>query len=230
MLTKLQSLIDALKEHIRKDEGCPKNKDSEIVAYFEEVSEMWHIAYGHLLDTEQSIRELKAMGLDDELDNWEGFIITEEQAEELLNIDIDDALTMLKLSFDESELEKLDTVRFISLFSMSYQLGSVVKFPAMVSAIKREDWDRAADEMLWSCGVKKTKRSQWYKDTPKRCQKMADAMRWGTWEGEPKAIQQKPVENPDREELTNDETFTKVIGEMREGLNELESLYKEKGA
>ena len=65
---------------------------------------------------------------------------------------------------------------------MAFQLGSVVKFPSMVNAVKSGGWDRAADEMLWSNGLKKQRQSQWYKDTPNRCQKMADAMRYGTFE------------------------------------------------
>ena len=184
MLEALEKNITALKAHIRKDEGCPKDDDGNIIAYFEPISKMWHIAYGHLLDAEQSNRELKAMGLDDELDNWEGFTIADGVEEELLDIDIDDTLKMLYVSFDEHELGNLDSVRFISLFSMAYQQGSVVKFPAMIEAIKREYWDRAADEMLWSCGLKKQRRSIWYKQTPERAQKMSDAMRHGNWEGE----------------------------------------------
>lgn len=175
MLEKLQENINALKAHLRHDEG------EEEEAY-QDSEGNWTIAVGHLLDAEQSDRELKAMGLEDELDDWEGFTVTPEQMEELLNIDIDDTLTMLKLSFDESELEKLDPTRFISLFSMAYQLGSVIKFPAMVKAVKTEDWGRAADEMLWSCGLKQQRRSTWYKQTPNRCQKMADGMRYGTFE------------------------------------------------
>lgn len=166
---------EALKQHLEHDEGRRKKAYKDSKGY-------WTIAIGHLLDAEQSDRELAALGLEDELDNWEGFEITDAQIDELLDIDIDDTLTMLKLSFEESELEKLDPDRYISLFSMAYQLGSVIKFPAMVSAVKREDWDRAADEMLWSCGLKKKKRSQWYKDTPNRCQKMSDAMRYGSFE------------------------------------------------
>ena len=182
MLEALEKNITALKAHIRKDEGCPKDDDGNIVAYLEEVSGKWHIAYGHLLDAEQSDRELEAMGLDDELDNWEGFTIADGAEERLLDIDIDDTIKMLFVSFEEHELGKLDSVRFISLFSMAYQQGSAVKFPAMIEAIKREDWGRAADEMLWSCGLKKQRRSIWYKQTPERAQKMSDAMRWDAWE------------------------------------------------
>ncbi len=179
MLEKLKENITALKAHITLDEG------EEEEAYLDS-KDNWTVGIGHLLSAEQTDRELRAMGLEDELDNWEGFKITDAQMHELLDIDIDDTMTMLKISFDATELAKLDSVRFISLFSMAYQLGSVVKFPAMVDAIKRADWDRAADEMVYSCGMKKNKRSQWYKDTPNRCQKMSDGMRWGAWEN-PKA-------------------------------------------
>lgn len=179
MLEALEKNITALKAHIRKDEGCPKDDNGKIVAYFEPISQKWHIAYGHLLDAEQSDRELEVMGLEDELDNWDGFIIPDGAEERLLDIDIDDTIKMLFVSFEEHELGKLDPMRFISLFSMAYQQGSAVKFPAMIEAIKREDYERAADEMLWSCGLKKQRRSIWYKQTPERAQKMSDAMRLG---------------------------------------------------
>ncbi len=180
---------EALKQHLEHDEGRRKKAYKDSKGY-------WTIAIGHLLDAEQSDRELEAMGLEDELDTWEGFELTDAQIEALLDIDIDDTLTMLKLSFDESELETLEPERYISLFSMAYQLGSVIKFPEMVSAVKRGDWDRAADEMLWSNGLKKQRRSQWYKDTPKRCEKMAAAMRFGAFDAYNTPSGRKPDDTP----------------------------------
>lgn len=166
---------ELLKDHLEHDEGRRRKAYKDSKGY-------WTIGVGHLLDRAQTDRELEIMGLSDELDDWEGFEITEPQIDALLENDIDTTLRRLKMSFDEVELEQLAPDRYIALFSMGYQLGSVIEFPSMVSAVKRGDWDRAADEMLWSNGLKKQRRSQWYKDTPKRCQKMAGAIRFGYFE------------------------------------------------
>ena len=141
-----------------------------------------------LLGQEQTDAELAAMGLEDELEDWTGFTVTREQGEALLDIDIQDAVESLHPTkrypgWTEEELESLDTERFIALMSMAFQLGGHgvrSKFPSFVKAVKEEDWDRAADEMLWSNGLRQERRSQWYKDTPHRCQEMADKMRNGT--------------------------------------------------
>ena len=82
--------------------------------------------------------------------------------------------------FADEELEGLDSQRFCALFNMAFQNGSCVKFPSMVNAVKEGDWERAADEMLWSNGLKKNRRSAWYKQTPERCQENADMMRCGS--------------------------------------------------
>ena len=188
---------EILAQEIRDDEGCPKDDNGNPIAYLEKKSGKMHIAYGHLLDEEQHPDELKAMGLKEPLDDWTGFTITNEGAEELLFIDIDDAIEGLEPSkkyegWTEEELEALDPERYIALISMAFQLGGEGvrrKFPACVKAIKAEDWDRAADEMLWSNGLLKQRRSQWWKDCggdrPKeygeenRCEVMADRMRRG---------------------------------------------------
>ena len=173
---------DALRKHLILEEGL------KLESYIEKKSGKWHIAYGHLLEQEQHDEELKVMGLEDELDEWKGFTVTQEQADKLLTIDIDDALESLEptkryAGWTDDELDALDPERFIALISMAFQMGGFgvrSKFPSFVKAMKSADWDRAADEMLWSNGLKKQKRSAWYAETPKRCQEMADRMRGET--------------------------------------------------
>ena len=175
---------EILAQEIRDDEGL------RLEAYPGPKTKKLHIGYGHLLEQEQHDEELRAMGLEDELDDWTGFTITEEQAEALLFIDIEDAIeglapTKRYTGWTEEELEALDPERYIALISMAFQLGGYGvrrKFPAFVEAVKNEDWDRAADEMLWSNGLLKQRRSQWYKDTSDRCQLMSDRMRAGVIE------------------------------------------------
>lgn len=170
-----------LKADLRKDEGFREE------TYLGPVTGLPHIGFGHLLGQQQTDAELAAMGLDDELDDWTGFKITRDQAEKVLDIDVDDAIESLAPAWTSEELEELDPERFVALLSMTFQIGGFgiqSKFPSFVKAVKAEDWDRAADEMLWSNGLKKQRRSAWYKQTPDRCQLMADRMRHGETEEE----------------------------------------------
>ena len=177
---------EILAQEIRDDEGL------KLIAYPGPKTKKLHIGYGHLLEQEQHEEELRAIGLEDELDDWTGFEITKEQAEALLFIDIEDAIEGLYpskkyIGWTEEQLDELDPERYIALLSMAFQLGGEGvrrKFPSFVKAVKSEDWERAADEMLWSNGLKKQRRSQWYKDTPDRCQLMADRMRKGVIKGD----------------------------------------------
>ena len=170
---------ERLAEDTRHEEGL------EIEAYIDKISKKWHIAYGHLLDQVQTDAELEIMGIEEEPDSWEGFSVTKEQAEALLYQDIEDAIVSLAPTWTEDDLEALDTERYIALISMTYQMGGHKVqngFPAFTQAVLNEDWDRAADEMMWRDGLKKQKRSAWYRQTPDRCQRMANRMRTGVIE------------------------------------------------
>ena len=169
--------IEQLKVELRKDEGI------ELKAYPGPVTGLPHIGIGHLLAQEQSEEELEAMGIDDELEDWWELEITPEQAEALLDIDVQEAIESLAPTWTEEELQALDPERFIALISMAFQMGGFKiqkKFPSFVKAMKEERWDDAADEMEWSNGKTKQRRSAWWKQTEKRCKEMADRMRHGT--------------------------------------------------
>ena len=178
-------------ENVIRDEEGKKLNDKGLHIVYKGPKTGWpHACYGHLLKFEQSEEELAAMGLDEEPDDWfaAGLEFTDETAEKLLQIDIEDAIESLESTkkypgFTEEELEALDPERYVALINMAFQLGGAGvrrKFPSFVQAVHNQDWDRAADEMLWSNGLLKQRRSQWYKDTPRRCQEMADKMRNGT--------------------------------------------------
>ena len=57
--------------------------------------------------------------------------------------------------------------------------------------------------MLWSNGLKKQRRSAWYKQTPDRCQEMADKMRNGTVEETPTDQVDTPLAGMTDQELLN---------------------------
>jgi len=139
----------------------------------------WTIGVGHLLNP-QTDAELAILLLADDLDNWEGFEISEEQIEELLDHDITETMHRLRNAFDEELLENLDPKRFMACFQMAYQIGSVTGFPAFCNAVREGDWDRAADEMLYRDGLKKDVWSLWRKQTSGRCESMAELMRVGS--------------------------------------------------
>lgn len=72
-----------------------------------------------------------------------------------------------------SKTERLNVARSAVITSMCYQLGihGVLQFKRMWSAIDRQDWNAAADEMLDSL---------WARQTPERAQRHAQVMRTGT--------------------------------------------------
>ena len=193
-MNNIEVLKDEMKAELREDEGEKRNEDGLHIVYKGPKTGLPHCCYGHLLGQQQSEEELQAMGLEDEPEDWfsAGLTFTDDVAEKLLEIDIWDAIEGLHPSkrypgFTEDELSELDPQRFIALINMAFQLGGPgvrMKFPSFVQAVKNEDWNRAADEMMWSNGLLKQKRSQWYIDTPGRCQAMADKMRLGCEPGE----------------------------------------------
>lgn len=154
----------------------------ELEAY-KDSEDIWTIGIGHNLETDQTPEELSIMGLDDELEDWEGFTITEEQAFELFALDVDEAVNDLSPAFVEEDLLKLNETRFAIIVSMVFQMGGagVRKFKNFVKAVKTEDWDTAAEEMIYA-NPKVKRHSKWYTQTPERCLRAAAAMRTGSFE------------------------------------------------
>lgn len=166
---------DLLKRLIADEEGL------ELEAYQDSHKKLWHIGYGHLLEQEQSEEELEALGLEDELDDWKGLTISQEQADQLLKIDVQDAIDDLSPAITIQVLDELGETRSAVLISMCFQMGGggVRKFKSFIKAVKEKDWERASAEMEWSNGLTKKKRSAWYNQTPKRCLRASFAMLHG---------------------------------------------------
>ena len=171
--------VKLLHKVLHGEEGEKRNADGNHYAHL--VDEKWHIGHGHLLDAEQSPEELDVMKLDDELDDWENFTISDAQADMLFIIDVADARDGALISFTKKELDALDDARWVVVLSMCYQMGSVSKFKSFIKHVKAGEWHKAADEMRWSNGETKQRRSAWYKKTPERCEEAAEAMVKGFW-------------------------------------------------
>jgi GH24 family phage-related lysozyme (muramidase) len=106
----------------------------------------WTIGYGHRCSSKQKP-------------------ITQEEAERLLAADIDKAMKAVGRMVDSDTPEQ---VRFI-LISMTFQMGEggVRGFENMLKNINRGNYKAAAVNM---------KRSDWKKQTPERCLRLANIM------------------------------------------------------
>lgn len=155
----------------------------ELEAY-KDSEGIWTIGIGHNLEEDQTPEELAILGLEDELDDWEGFTITEPQAFELFDLDVEEAVNDLYPAFTHEDLAKLNDTRHAVLVSMVFQMGGprVRKFKNFIIGVKQEDWETAAAEMIYA-NPKVKRHSRWYTQTPERCQRAADAMRTGSFEG-----------------------------------------------
>lgn len=145
-----------------------------------------HIAIGHNLEIEQTPEELAAMGLTAVPASWEGFSITEQQAYDLFDIDVQDALDDVQPTFMPDELEALGETRRAIILAMVFQSGGagLRKYKKFIAAVKARDFEEAAKEML---------DSKWAReDSPARAQRAADAMRTG----EITFLPDRPVSQP----------------------------------
>lgn len=94
--------------------------------------------------------------------------LTEVEAELLLKHRLQEKLTGIVR--EKPVIAKLSEPRQKVIANMVYQMGvgGVLKFKNMWAAIEREDYDKAAFEML---------QSRWYKQTPARAKKLSEIMR-----------------------------------------------------
>ena len=141
------------------------------------VDGKWHVGIGHNLEIEQTDEELAILGDYEDPSEVE---LTEEAAYELFDIDVADAIADVGLVFSKEELVDLGETRRAVILSMVFQMGgtAVRKFKNFIAAVKAEDFEVAAEEMLYA-NVETRRESKWYKQTPDRCRRAADAMRVG---------------------------------------------------
>ena len=167
---------ELLRQLLIDEEGCK-------LAAYKDSEGIWTIGIGHNLEIDQTEEELAALGIPDELEDWEGFTITDPQAFELFDLDVEDAVNDLYPAFTDEDLLKLNETRTAVILSMVFQLGGagVRKFKNFIKAVKTEDYETAAAEMLYA-NPKVKRHSRWYTQTPARCQRAADAMRTGSFE------------------------------------------------
>ena len=154
----------------------------KLKAYKDSEKQLWHIGIGHNLEIDQTDEELEVLG-DYDQDDPSGLTITKEQAYALFNLDVEDAIEDVYPAFTHEDLDALTSARRAAILSMTFQMGGggVRKFKNFIAAVKAGDFETAADEMLYA-NVETGRRSAWYRQTPERCQRAADAMRVGYFE------------------------------------------------
>lgn len=105
--------------------------------------------------------------------NLEDVGISEQEAEMLLQNDIQEAVNQLKERFPWT-LE-LDEVRFAALINFTFNvgIGTVSKFKNAMALLKAKNYDMAADEFL---------QSRWAKQVGQRAIEVTDQIRTGEWQ------------------------------------------------
>ena len=180
------------------------------------VNEVPHVGIGHNLGIDQTDEEMAVFKVDDPDDVQ---AITEEQAFDLFDIDVQDAIDDLYPAFTDDELDALNDARYAVIISMAFQLGGggIRKFKNFIKAVKAEDWKRAADEMVYA-NVDAGRKSAWYKQTPERCDRAAFAMRYGYFV----EYQPAPVVSADENATDLSETATiQLFEDAKDILQEL---------
>lgn len=144
-------MTETLRQRIARHEGCRLSPYRDSLGFPTQ-------GYGHLL-THDKLASLDQFPR-----------ITQVQADEWLDQDI--AKGRGTINLNEPWVTEMDSPRQDVLVEMVFQLGlaGFQKFKGVIDACKCHDFNTAADEML---------DSQWHKQTPKRCEELAELMREG---------------------------------------------------
>lgn len=131
----------------------------------EEENEVLHVYPDHL--------GFLTLGVGRLVDPRKGGGITREESRYLLRNDTAKRLTQCQERFPW--FQALDPVRQQVVLCMTFQLGvdGVAAFKRMIAALRIRDYLTASLEML---------DSDWHRDTPRRCERMAKIMKSGRWE------------------------------------------------
>jgi GH24 family phage-related lysozyme (muramidase) len=164
----METMFDRIKRDLRRDEGL------SLRVYVDR--NVFSIGWGHQITDPEVIAVLRARGVGTaEIPTLE---ITEAEAERLFNLDVaqacKDAATLFTNVGDIASEARRRT-----LVCLVFQLGATQLrrgFPQFVAAVDRQDWQRAADELLFVDGLTKTTPSDYSRQTPERAQRYTDVL------------------------------------------------------
>lgn len=127
---------------------------------------------GEVLHAYQDSHDLWTIGVGRLIDPKKGGGISREESRYLLANDI---RKWMAIAGQWDWFDSLDWARQGVIICMLHQLGArgVAGFRKMLGALAKSDYGAAAIEML---------DSDWHKQTPERCERMAAIMRSGEWQ------------------------------------------------
>ena len=142
--------MDATINRIKRHEGCRLRPYRDSLGF-------WTVGWGHKMESVSTC--ILSEG------------ITQDDADHLLMVDIGIAERGVA-RLPVMVLNNCNDVRKGVLLEMIFQLGyaGVMKFKRMLRAIQNNDFERAANEMVFSL---------WHAQTPTRCQELSEIMRRG---------------------------------------------------
>ena len=161
-----------LRRRLTDEEGL------KLEVYLDSVKKLPHIGIGHNLALEQSEEELAILGPSYNENDHDNFTITEQQAHDLFDLDVEEAINDIFPFFTHEQLNDLGETRRAIIIEMTFQMGggSLRKFKKFKEAILQENWEAAAHEMVTgSLGGP----SKWLQQTKDRCLSAAEAMKVG---------------------------------------------------
>lgn len=127
---------------------------------------------GEVLHAYRDSEDLLTIGVARLIDEKRGGGISREESRYLLANDI---RKWMAIAGQWDWFDGLDWPRQGVIICMLHQLGArgVSGFRNMIDALSRRSYEAAADEMLDSA---------WHRQTPERCERMAQIMRSGEWQ------------------------------------------------
>jgi lysozyme len=127
---------------------------------------------GEVLHAYKDSHDLLTIGVGRLIDPKKGGGISREESRYLLANDI---RKWIAIAGQWDWFDQITRPRQGVIVCMLHQLGAkgVSNFRKMIEALGRFDYEAAADEML---------DSNWHKQTPERCERMATIMRTGQWQ------------------------------------------------
>lgn len=129
--------------------------EGEVLSAYQDHLGYWTIGVGRLIDSRR------------------GGGISKEESTYLLTNDINNRIKDISAALPW--FEALDDARKGVLINMAFQLGvaGLLKFETMLAYIEAGKYSEASDSMY---------QSLWAKQTPQRCNRMAEQMRTGKWQ------------------------------------------------
>lgn len=159
--------LDALRNIIKREEGL------KLIPYKDNQGVLT-VGYGLNLAQEKAVAELKKVGIDkDELISGKTQL-TSDQAEALMNINIEHSLEIARSIFPK--FNSFGAGRQHAVIDMIYNLGEdrFKKFDNTINFIRRGKWDRAAKEILLNS--RRDGPSKYMKQVPNRATRNSDRL------------------------------------------------------